>query len=130
MAYEPTNDYNVAYEAAGRRLDQNYAKRRAQLNQEIASRGVNTSGVALIPGAELGEQEQNDRADLAGRFALEQAHTGIEDRQAAENFDRNKELARLGYDAQAALSRRLAKGQLQSGLIAGGAAGLSSYFLR
>lgn len=58
--------------------------------------------------------------DVAGQFALEQAHTGIEDRRSLEDFQRQLQLANLGYDRQDALSRRMANAGLESALISGG----------
>lgn len=116
MAYEPTQDYATAYDAALRRLRGGYAQRKGDLAQNLATRGVSTSGVSSIPEAALAAGEEEAETGLAGQFALEQARTGIEDRREAEAFGRQKEL--FGMDE--ALKRRLAQGQLQAGLIGGG----------
>ncbi len=120
MAYEPSNDYASAYDALTKRIQQNFAQQRGDLNQELATRGVNTSGVAAIPSAALRTGEAGEMADVAGQFALEQAHTGIEDRRSAEQFEREKQLANLGWDRQDSIARRAASAGLQSALISGG----------
>lgn len=118
--YNPSTDYASAYDALSKRIQQNFAAQRGNLNQELATRGVQTSGVASIPSAALGIGEAGAMNDVAGQFALEQAHTGIQDRQAAEAFAREKELAQLGYDRNDAISRRQANSGLQGALISGG----------
>lgn len=120
--FDPTQDYATAYNALKARLGQSYAGQRANLNQELATRGVQTSGVSSIPSSRLGAAQAGEEAGLAGQFALEQARTKISDRQAAEQFARDRELAQLGYERQDALQRRAAKAGLESMLISGGLA--------
>jgi hypothetical protein len=118
--YNPSTDYAASYDALSRRIASNFAQQRAGLNQELATRGVQTSGVASIPSAALRTGEAGAMNDIAGQFALEQAHTGIQDRQAAEAFARQKELAQIGYDNTNAINRRMANAGLQTALISGG----------
>lgn len=124
--YNPSTDYAASYDALSRRIAQNFAGQRKGLNQELATRGVQTSGVSSIPSANLRVGEAGAMNDIAGQFALEQAHTGIEDRQAAQAFERQKELTRMGYDYNNAISRRAASSGLTSSLISGGLGALGS----
>lgn len=118
--YEPSKDYAASYNALSRRIASNFASQRAGLNQELATRGVNTSGVASIPSAALRTGEANALGDVAGQYALEQAHTGIEDRQRLDAFNQQKILAQMGADRQDAMGRRMANAGLTSALISGG----------
>lgn len=120
MAYDPSADYAASYDALSRRIASNFAGQRAGLNQELATRGVSTSGVSAIPSAALRVGESNAQDQVAGQYALEQAHTGIEDRRRAEDFQHNLELANLGFNNQNALARRMANSGLTSSLISGG----------
>lgn len=122
MAYNPTTDYADAYDALTRRIKGNFAGQRAGLHQDLATRGVATSGVSSIPLARLGGEEAGELDDVAAQFALEQASTGIEDRRSAEAFSRAKELSQFNFDMESALARRLGKNQLTGQVIGGGLA--------
>ncbi len=84
--YDPTNDYASAYGALGRRIQANFAGQRANLNQELATRGVNTSGVSAIPSARLGAAEAGARDEAAAHFAELQAGTKVQDRQRLDEL--------------------------------------------
>lgn len=118
--YNPDSDYAAAYDSLSKRIASNFAGQRAGLNQELATRGVQTSGVSSIPSAALRTGEAGAMDDAASQFALEQARTKVSDRQAAEEFARNKELAQIGWDQQSAIARRQASAGLTSALISGG----------
>lgn len=124
--FDPTQDYAASYNALKARIANSYAGKRANLNQELATRGVQTSGVSSIPSARLGAAEAGEEASAASDFALEQARTTVADRQAALQFARTKELNQIGYDRQDALQRRMSQGGLQSALISGGIGALGS----
>lgn len=132
--YNPSTDYAASYDALSKRIQANFAAQRGRLNQELATAGVQTSGVRAIPSAALRSAEAGEMNDVAGQFALEQARTGIEDRRSLEAFGREKELAELGWNRQDAVSRRAAKSGLEAALISGGlgavgsAAGPGGYF--
>lgn len=123
--YDPSQDYAASYDALSKRIASNFAQQRSGLNQELASRGVQTSGVASIPSAQLRVGEANSQNDAASQYALEQARTGVARQDAAMNFERQKQLAQLGYDQQNALSRRMAQSGLESAAISGGVGGLT-----
>lgn len=129
MAYTPNQEYSDAYDAVTRRLRSNYAKQRGNLQQDLATRGVSTSGVSSIPLAQLGNEEELAIADTDARFALDQVDNVIQDRRAAEQHVRNRELAQLGYDAQDAIQRRLAGNSLKAAVI-GGTIGLAGNLFR
>jgi hypothetical protein len=118
--YNPSQDYAASYDALSRRISSNFASQRAGLNQELATRGVQTSGVSSIPSAALRVGENNAKDDIAGQYALEQAHTGIEDRRRAEDFANQMKFAQFGYDQTSAIARRAANAGLESALISGG----------
>jgi hypothetical protein len=120
MAYDPTQDYAASYDALQRRLRSNFASQRGQQQQDIATRGVSTSGVSQIPLEATAREQGLAESDLAGQFALEQARTGIEDRRSAEAFERQRQLGAEGFGREDALRRRLGQQQLYGGLIAGG----------
>ncbi len=124
--FDPTNDYAASYNALKARIGQSFAGKRANLNQELATRGVQTSGVSSIPSAQLGAAQAGEEASAAGDFALEQARTTVADRQAALNFARQKELGQLEFDRTSSLQRRMASSGLQSALISGGIGALGS----
>ncbi len=124
--YDPSADYAASYDALSRRIASNFAGQRANLNQELATRGVSTSGVAAIPSAALRTGENEAKDQVAGQYALEQAHTGIEDRRRAEDFSRQLQLAQYGYGQQDAIARRAANSGLQAALISGGLGAVGS----
>lgn len=126
--YNPDQDYNSAYNALRARIAQGYAGQRANLNQELATRGVQTSGVSSIPSGRLGAAQAGDEAGAASQFALEQARTAVSDRQRAEEFERNKYLYGLAGSQQDALSRRMADAGLQTALVSGGLGVVGSLF--
>ena len=123
--YDPNSDYASAYGVMQDRIKRNFAGQRQGLAQELATRGVQSSGVSAIPLGQLGAAEEGQKSDLAGQFALQQANTGIEDRRSAENFSRQMQLGEQGFNMQDALNRRLANQQMQGQIIGGllGAAG-------
>lgn len=126
--YTPTQDYNAAYDALKARIATSFADKRANLNQELATRGVQTSGVSAIPSGRLSAAQAGEEAGAASNFALENARTMIDDRQRAEQFARDKELATLGWDRQDAISRRMAQSGLQSAAISGGLGAVGEVF--
>lgn len=126
--YNPDADYSAAYDALSRRIANNFAGQRANLNQELATRGVQTSGVSSIPAARLGAAEAGEMDDAASQFALEQARTKVSDRQAADQFGRDLQLTQLGWGQQDAISRRAANSGLQAALISGGLGAVGSMY--
>jgi hypothetical protein len=130
MDYNPTPDFNTAWEAVNRRIKTNYAGQRAGQQGDLAARGVATSGVSQIPLESTNRAEGNDISDAAGQFALSQAETGIEDRRRREDFARQKQLMSMGYGFEDAMNRRLAQNQLTGGLIAGGLGAAGGYLSR
>lgn len=120
MAYDPSTDYAASYDALSKRIANNFAGQRSGLNQELATRGVQTSGVSSIPSAALRTGEADAQNQVAGQYALEQAHTGIEDRRRQEDFAQQMKMAQFGYDQQSAIARRQANAGLTSALISGG----------
>lgn len=126
--YDPTADYSAAYGALGRRIQSNFAGQRANLNQELATRGVNTSGVSAIPSARLGAAEAGERDAVAARFAELQAGTKVQDRQRLDEFNNQKTLFQMGADRQDAMARRQAQGGLESALISGGSGAVGTVF--
>jgi hypothetical protein len=91
---------------------------------------VQTSGVSSIPSAALRVGENNEKDAVAGQYALEQAHTGIEDRRRAEDFANQMKFAQFGWDQQSALARRAAQSGLETALISGGLGAAGSVFRR
>lgn len=128
--YQSSPDYAPAYGALQRRITASFSGQRANLNNELASRGVGTSGVSAIPSSALDSAQAGQEAGAAGHFAEAQANTAIEDRRRAEEFDRQKQLMQYGSDIQNAMQRRLAQSQLQGQLIGGGIGAVGSYLSR
>ncbi len=124
--YNPSTDYAAAYDALSKRIQSNFAAQRGNLNQELATRGVQTSGVSTIPSAALRVGEAGAKNDVAGQFALEQAHTSIEDRRRAEDFNNQMKMAQYGYGQQDAIQRRMANSGLEAALISGGLGAVGS----
>lgn len=123
--YEPSADFNTAYEAANKRLMANFAQQRGQQNQAIASRGVATSGVASIPGEQLDRAQSEAQAGLIGGLAQSQAQNTIEDRRLKERMDFERSVAENQINAQNTIARR----QMQGQLIGGGIGAIGSYFM-
>lgn len=126
MAYAPDADYNEAYEAANRRLQASGARRRGLLTQEIASKGVSTSGVSAIPIEEYERGQQEAEAGLVGEFALSQADNAVQDRRLAQSREHDMNMMTTGYGLQDAISRRLGRQQLQGQVIGGVIGGAGS----
>lgn len=118
--YDPSQDYASSYDALSRRISANFGQQRVGLNQELADRGVQTSGVSAIPSTTLRVGENSAKDQVAGQYALEQAQTGIADRVRAQEFQQQDYLANLGYNNQNALARRMGNSGLQASLISGG----------
>ena len=118
--YNPSPDYANAYSALQKRVAANYAAQRGGLNQELATRGVQTSGVSAIPSTALRASQAGEESGLAGNMAMEQARTAVQDRQMQEQYQRQLEMMRQGFDMNSSLQRQLGQQQLVGGLIGGG----------
>ena len=124
--FSPDQDYAQAYSALQRRIAANYAGQRAGLNQELATRGVQTSGVSAIPSTAMRAQQAGEESGLAGQFGLEQARTKIQDRQLQEQYARQLQMMQSGFDMQSSLQRSLGNQQLMGSILGGGIGALGS----
>lgn len=128
MAYKPTQDYDEAFQSAVSRMRAGQARQRGQLAQSIASKGVRTSGVGLIPAQDLERGFSEAEAGLTGDFALEQGRAKVDDRRRDEDFSRELQLLERQGSLQDALERRRGLNSLRSGLVSGGIGAISSYY--
>jgi hypothetical protein len=113
-------DYAAAYDSLRRRIASSYAAPRANLNQQIATRGVQGSGVATIPAGRMMAAQAGEESGLAQQIAARQAGTNVQDRQLAAQMAHQEELAQMGFDMRSSLQRSLAGSQLQGAVIGGG----------
>lgn len=128
--YTPDQDYSAAYNALKARTAAAYAGQRGTLNNDLAARGVETSGVSAIPMSSLLASEAETNAGGAQNFALEQARTGVREKEAATQFVYDTALGQQGFNNQSALSRRLGQNQLAGQLGAGGLSAIGSVFMK
>ncbi len=126
--YTADADYGSAYNALKARIAASYAGSRDKLNQDVASRGVQTSGVATIPAASMLAGEAGAEAGGAEDFALEQARTGVREKEAATQFGRDMALGNNYFNNVSALQRRLGQNQLAGQIGAGSLSAIGSYF--
>lgn len=129
-AYNPSGDYAAAYDWALKSLLQNKAYMDEATAQDVASRGVRTSGVASIPEEQNGRAYEQAVADMTSKLALAQAQTGIDQDARNQQYQHDLQLAQLGYDFQNTLQRK----KDQSAMLAGGlglvGGGISSILAR
>ncbi len=126
--FQAQGEFSVPYEAALRRLRGDFARRHEQLAQ--ATSGMRGSGVALLPRETLERGQSEAEAGLIGDFAFRQADEAIMDRRRGEDFAHGEKMARMGYDLQDAIARRLAGQQLKGQLIGGGLGAIGGYLTR
>lgn len=124
--YNPTADYDTAFQQAISRMRAGQARQRGALAQ--ATSGVRTSGVRFIPQETLERGFSEAEQGLVGDFAENQANTGIQDRRRREDEAFQLRVMREGGDLQQAIERRRAQNQLRAGLIGGGSSAIASYY--
>lgn len=120
MEFQGNDTYAQPYAAAMRRVQGGYVNRKANLAQDLAMRGVSTSGVSAIPEGVLSGQQGTDEAGVAEQFGLAQAGAAQREREMAlgNSYDMAKQ--ERDQQFQSALQRRMAQGQLNAALIGGG----------
>lgn len=130
--YDPTPDYGAGYNALKAKIAASYAGSRGQLNQDLASRGVQTSGVSAIPVSSMLASEAAAGAGGAEDFALEQARTGVREKEMGMEADLQRrnaiDINNADFSNRSVLARRLAQNQLAGQLGAGSLAAIGSIF--
>lgn len=122
----PNLSYDTAYDALQRRIRQQYAGQRAGLNQALASRQVQGSGVAIAPIASLGAQEAGAMGQGAGQIGLQQSSDAVARRYQGEDYAQQMYMLQNDNERRNALARRLGQNQLTAMGISGGINAISS----
>lgn len=130
--YKPSSDFEPSLQAAIARMRAGQARQRGQLAQSIASKGVRTSGVGLIPAQDLERGFSEAEAGLTGDFARHDAQERINDRRRQEDFQFDREMLERSGELQRTIARRQLQGELWgagAGLVGGAArAALKKYY--
>lgn len=98
---EFTGNYQNMYEAGKARLAASVARKKAMLTNAAAARGINTSGVSLIPGQGVDREALLVESELGANIAQQQE----QERLADKRFAQEKELTGMSL-AEAAAERR------------------------
>jgi hypothetical protein len=126
--YSPDQDYSAAYNALKARTSAAYAGSRGQLAQDLATRGVQTSGVSAIPEASMLASEAGAKAAGAEGLASQEGGDVARANLLAQQQAGQLNMATTLQGNQNALARRLGQNQLAGQIGAGALSAVGSLY--